>query len=98
VKKLNVKPTPRVHRSQMHRVVRDDLFGDNEVSYDMVKKEMCSHLCLIIEGWHSLGPLHKIIDGHNDVFVAIVGCRVACHEVNPSFVKWSDNDNRMQGR
>ena len=52
-------------------MVRYQLFRDSESSDDMVEEETGSSVSLTIEGGHGFRPFGEIIDGDNDVLMAI---------------------------
>ena len=51
--------------------------GDN-----MVKKEECLSISLIVEGRDGINQLGEVINNHNDVFMVIEQRRVEGHEFN----------------
>ena len=57
----------------------------SKARYDVIKEKMHYGVNGVVEGRHGFIPLCKVIDYDNDVFVSIVGWRVASHEVNAPF-------------
>ena len=55
------------------------------MSDDVVKKEPCPSIILIVERRHGLKPFGEIINGHNDVFMAARQGMITGHEFNHPF-------------
>jgi hypothetical protein len=60
--------------------------------YDVVKEKMSCCVSDVVEGRHGFNPLGKVINCNDYVFVSIVGCRVASHEVDAPFTKGTSGD------
>ena len=56
---------------KMRSMVRYQLFRDAESSDNMVEEEMGSCVSFTIEGRHGFRPFGEIIDGDNDVLMAV---------------------------
>ena len=66
---------------------------DPESSDDMVEEEMGSSVSLTIEGGHGFRPFGKVINGDNDVLMAISRCGSTLHEVDGPLAKGTNGDN-----
>jgi hypothetical protein len=60
---------------------------------DVVKEKMCCSVSDVVESRHGFSPLSEVIDYHDNVFVSIVGWRVASHDVYAPFAKGVDSDD-----
>ena len=61
----------------------------------MIKKKMRCSVGRVVEGRHGFIPLGEVIDYSDDVFVSIVGWRVASHEVDAPFTKRACSNDRV---
>ena len=53
-----------------------------------------SSKCVPRHGFH---PFNEIVNDHDYVFVVVVICRLAFHEINPPFVEGTNDDDRVEG-
>ena len=61
----------------------------------MVKKELFRSIILTVEHRHGLDPFGEIINDHNSVFMTVDGRRIIGHEVDLSFAKGTECDDKM---
>ena len=73
-------------------MVRYQLFRDTESSDNMVKEETGSCVSFTIEGRHGFRPFCEIIDGDNDVLMAVCRRGSTLHEVNSPLAKGTNSD------
>ena len=71
----------------MFAMVRDQLFGNPESSYNMVKEKEGRGSCRVVECWHGLGQFGEIVDRHDDILVVTSGWRATLHKVNGPFTE-----------
>jgi hypothetical protein len=53
----------------------------------VVKEKTRCSVSSVVEGGHSFGPFGEVINGDNNVFVAIVGGGITSHKVDTPFTK-----------
>ena len=59
----------------------------------MVKKETGSIFSGTVEGGHSFRPFGEVIDGNNDVLMAVRRCGSTLHEVDGPLTKGTNGDD-----
>jgi len=77
-------------------MVKHEMEGDFVASNGMVKEEVIHNLCLVVECWHGFIPFGEVVNEDYDVFMPIVGWRVASHEINTPFSKGACLDDCMK--
>jgi hypothetical protein len=63
------------------------------VGNDVIKENTCCSVSDVIESRHGFIPLGEVIDYNDDVFVSIVGWRVASHKVYAPFAEGANGDD-----
>jgi hypothetical protein len=63
------------------------------VGDDVVEEEACCGVSGVVKCRHGFNPLGEVIDCHDDIFVSIVGWRVASHEVYAPFAKGAGSND-----
>jgi hypothetical protein len=54
-------------------MIQNELEGYSKAGYDVVKEKTRCSVSGVVESGHSFSPLGEVINGNNDVFVAIDG-------------------------
>jgi hypothetical protein len=67
-----------------------------KTGYDVVKEIARCSVSGVIESGHSFGPFGEVINGDNDVFVAIVGGGITSHKVDAPFTKRAGGNDRVE--
>jgi hypothetical protein len=62
----------------------------------VVKEKLRCSVSGVVEGGHGFFPFGEVINDDNDVFVAIAGGGITSHEVDASFTKGADGNDRVK--
>jgi hypothetical protein len=68
----------------------------SKMGYDVVKEETRCSVSGVVESGHSFGPFGEVINGDNNVFVAIVGGGITSHKVDAPFTKGARSNDRVK--
>ena len=77
-------------------MIGNELEGYSKLGYEVVKEEMRCSVSGVVESGHSFGPFGEVINGDNDVFVAIAGWGITSHEVDAPFIKRVGSNDRVK--
>jgi hypothetical protein len=77
-------------------MVRNELEGYSKAGYDVVKKKMRCSVSGVVESGHIFSPFGEVINGNNDVFVAIARGGITSHKVDAPFTKRADSNDRVK--
>jgi hypothetical protein len=79
-------------------MVGNELEGYSKMGNDVVKEKTRCSVSGVVESGHSFGAFGEVINGENNVFVAIVGGGITSHKVDAPFTKRAGSNDRVKKR
>jgi hypothetical protein len=68
-------------------MISENITRDSEPGYNLIEHEKCSSLTIGFNRRHGLGPLSKVVYGHNNMLIPPSRSWVSIHKIHPHLVK-----------